>query len=132
MSSTNHSYRDDALLEALVSPVGDQRRMAEAQWLALSPSERLGRLLVSDLVPLAPIVLRREIMKLTDVTQLEQVLVALMHKMFAMKQQQHHYFYCAAEIAGVLAWLDGSASVKAVTMLLSQNPSEVRETTKFF
>ena len=123
-----NSQSFNALLEALVSPVADQRRQAEAQWRALSPSERLGRLLISTLVPLAPIVLRREIMKLTDVTHLEQVLVALLHKMIIMTQQRQHYFYCAGEVAGVLAWLDRSASIKAVTTLLSQHPSEVRET----
>ena len=117
---------DDSLLEALVSPVADQRRRAEAHWLALSPSERLGTLLASSLVPLAPILLRREILKLTDTVQIQQVLTSLMDKISTsvVQQQQEHYLYCLAEIAGVLTWLDKSASVQVVTTLLSQHPNE--------
>jgi hypothetical protein len=124
--STNN--RDDSLLEALVSPVADQRRRAEEYWLSLSPSERLGLLLASSLVPLAPILLRREILKLTDTVQIQQVLMSLMDKIStSMAQQREHYHYCLAEIASVLTWLDKPASVQVVTTLLSQYPDEVSE-----
>ena len=112
-----------------MSPVADQRRRAEAYWLSLSPSERLGLLLASSLVPLAPILLRREILKLTDTVQIQQVLTSLMDKLSTSTapQREEHYYYCLAEIAGVLTWLDKSASVQVVTTLLSQYPNDVSE-----
>jgi len=136
MNDNSNAADDDALLlQALVSPVAEQRRAAEAAWKALRVEDRLGRLLRassgsnnsnSNNQQLAPILLRRELLQLDNATLLQQVLVEILKIKAAEQHNNHYYDYCLAEIAGALEWMDEAASVQAVTTMLSQYPNEVR------
>jgi len=125
----NHSSSSSsALLQALVTSANAaERRAAEQQWQALDAAQRIGLLLslpeneemLSKTV--APVLLRREILQLSTLPELQQIWDAVLQK-----RQPHVFRYCLAETVAALEWLDGGAASAAVTRLLGrEHPQEV-------
>ena len=130
------------LLQALLSPIASQRVAAEAQLLELTVEQRCEGLLqafqqmhtntngsstssVSAPAPtqlLAAVLLRREIIHLSDASQLLSMIDPLLQVFSGSSSSSSNsntgINHCLAELCASLPWLDRSTSIAAVQRIL--------------
>jgi hypothetical protein len=127
-----HTISTD-LLQALLSPDASQRQAAEAQLAQLSAEQCCTELLQAlqqpqpqtlqqqHLVQLAAVLLRREIIALSDAAQVESLiepLLLLLHSNSTSTALVAAVGNCLAEICASLQWLDSTTSIAAVQRIL--------------
>ena len=97
------------VLEALLSPNGSVRQQAESHFHALTLTYRvqglMGRLIDNASPPqhqlLSAVLLRRDILKLTDITMLQGLLSPLLQCFFASSNSKMAIGHCLAEVVAV-------------------------------
>jgi hypothetical protein len=116
------------VLEALLSPNGSVRQQAESHFHALTLTDRvqglMGRLVDTASPPqhqlLSAVLLRRDILKLTDITMLQELLSPLLRCFFASPDSKMAVGHCLAEVVAVWNVLQDVTPVLAQMMAALQ------------